>query len=172
MKIVFPIILILLLHLPLIENSYSFKELFNVNEIKLPATDEFIANISLNESGNFEVNVMIYYSLEEPWMWDDIEVCINDERITIHLTGEHTKITKKIVVFIDNNVTIKLVLSKTIWPGEIYGNSTIIFKKINQTISTANQVAYFSLMVVAIVITIIPLIIQFIRRQKALKIME
>jgi len=105
-------------------------------------------------------------------MWDDIEIYINDEQITMHLTGEYTKITKKVMIFIDNNVTVKLVLSRTIWPGKIYGNSTIIFKKINQTVPTTNHMTYFSLIVVAIVITVIPLIIQVARRQKALKIKE
>jgi len=157
MKIPIAIIILLLLT-PQAEHQFTFSQIFGKSLINL--NDKLEGTIAL-ENGTFKVIITIYYELNNEWMWADLILRLNNHEIRIHLGGDKRIANASKVPKLKNPIRIELTTINVIASGVIYGNSTIIFTKLNGI--PQNENAF--LMIIAFGITVIPVFIQLIRKR-------
>lgn len=104
--------------------------------------------------------ITVYYKLKEKWMWADLIIRLNEHEIRIHLSGEHNVANASKFLELRSPIRIELTTINALADGIIYGNSTIMFIRVE----AASQGSSIIPVVVAIEVMIVPVIIQLIRR--------
>jgi len=157
MKVILIILLLLTPHAEYCQ--FTFSQIFGKSLINL--NDKLEGTIAL-ENGTFKVIITIYYELNNEWMWADLILRLNNHEIRIHLSGDKNIANASKVLELRSPVRIELTTVNVIASGAIYGNSTIEFIRIKRTSQSSRDL----LIIVAIGITVIPVLIQITRRRR------